>query len=164
LFQLWLEAAGEGIMVDQEVIGNQLKTNRFPFQSEGDITLAVRNANYTLGPVMLHIVMKPDSSIPAHLHKGMAEALYVVEGDFTNEGKQYQAGTSLHFKAGKEHGPHATKNGCKLLILWTEKSSKEAAQAECAETRSSTSSDRHGCPPLRIVRRSVRAWLSGSGR
>jgi quercetin dioxygenase-like cupin family protein len=127
LFQLWLEAAGEGIMVDQEVIGNQLKTNRFPFQSEGDITLAVRNANYTLGPVMLHIVMKPDSSIPAHLHKGMAEALYVVEGDFTNEGKQYQPGTSLHFKAGKEHGPHTTKNGCKLLILWTEKSSKEAA-------------------------------------
>src|SRR5215469_8844875 len=90
-------------MVDQEVISSQLKSDRFPFQSEGDITLAVRNANYTLGPVMLHIVMKPDSVIPAHLHKGMAEALYVVEGDFINEGKQYQAGTSLHFKAGKEH-------------------------------------------------------------
>jgi uncharacterized cupin superfamily protein len=57
----------------------------------------------------------------------MAEALYVVEGDFTNEGKQYQAGTSLHFKAGKEHGPHSTKNGCKLLVLWTERTSREAA-------------------------------------
>ena len=65
--------------------------------------------------------------IPAHLHKGMAEALYVVEGDFTNEGKQYQAGTSLHFKAGKAHGPHTTKNGCRLLVLWTERSSKESA-------------------------------------
>jgi hypothetical protein len=41
---------GDRVMVDQEVIGNQLKTDRFPFQSEGDITLAVRNANYTLGP------------------------------------------------------------------------------------------------------------------
>jgi quercetin dioxygenase-like cupin family protein len=118
---------GDRNMVDQEVIGSQLHPDRFPFQSEGDITLAVRNANYTLGPVMLHIVMKPNASIPAHLHKGMAEALYVVEGDFTNEGKQYQAGTSLHFKAGKEHGPHTTKNGCKLLVLWTERSSKEAA-------------------------------------
>ena len=107
-------------MVDQEVISSQLKPDRFPFQSEGDITLAIRNANYTLGPVMLHIVMKPDSVIPAHLHKGMAEALYVVEGDFTNEGKQYQAGTSLHFT-------HSTKNGCKLLVLWTERTSKEAA-------------------------------------
>ena len=88
-------------MVDQEVIGSQLKTDRFPFQSQGDITLAIRNANYTLGPVMLHIAMKPGAIIPAHLHKGMAEALYVMEGDFTNEGKQYPAGTSLHFKAGK---------------------------------------------------------------
>ena len=55
-------------MVDQEVSANQLKADRFPFQSEGDITLAVRNANYMLGPVMLHIVMKPNASIPAHLH------------------------------------------------------------------------------------------------
>ena len=36
-------------MVDQEVIGSQLHQDRFPFQSEGDITLAVRNANYTVG-------------------------------------------------------------------------------------------------------------------
>src|SRR5262249_48761167 len=49
--------AGDRNMVDQEVIGSQLHPDRFPFQSEGDITLAVRNANYTLGPVMLHIVI-----------------------------------------------------------------------------------------------------------
>jgi quercetin dioxygenase-like cupin family protein len=114
-------------MVDQEVFDSQLKTDRFPFQSEGDITLAVRNANYALGPVMLHIVMKPGAVIPAHLHKGMAEALYVVEGNFINEGKLYEAGTSLHFKAGNVHGPHSTKNGCRLLVLWTERTSKESA-------------------------------------
>jgi ChrR Cupin-like domain len=114
-------------MVDQEVVGSQLKTDRFPFQSEGDITLAVRNANYSLGPVMLHITMKPDAVIPAHVHKGMAEALFVVEGDFINEGKQHLAGTSLHFKVGKEHGPHTTKNGCKLLVLWTDGTAKAAA-------------------------------------
>jgi hypothetical protein len=85
-------------MVDLEVFGSQIKTDRFPFPSEGDITLAIRNANYTLGPVMLHLVMKPGAVVPAHIHKGMAEALYVVEGDFTSEGKQYQVGTSLHFK------------------------------------------------------------------
>jgi quercetin dioxygenase-like cupin family protein len=124
---MWLSSTQETeSMVDQEVIGSQLKTDRFPFQSEGTITLAVRNANYALGPVMLHIAMKPGAIIPAHLHKGMAEALYVVEGDFINEGKQYQAGTSLHFMAGKEHGPHTTKNGCKLLVLWTERTVNEA--------------------------------------
>lgn len=104
-------------MVDQEVLASQLKTDRFPFPSEGDITLAVRNSNHTLGPVMLHINMKPGAVIPPHQHKGMAEALYVVEGDLINEGKPYPAGTSLHFKAGRVHGPHATKNGCKLLAL-----------------------------------------------
>src|ERR1700740_1635168 len=114
-------------MVDQEVSDSQLKTDRFPFPSEGEINLAVRNANYTLGPVMLHLVLKPGAVVPEHLHKGMAEALYVIEGDFINEGKQYSAGTSLHFKAGKAHGPHTTKNGCKLLILWTERTSKGAA-------------------------------------
>ena len=83
------EKDGDSIVVDQEVFDSQLKADRFPFPSEGDITLKVRNANYTLGPVMLHIGMSPGAVIPAHLHKGMAEALYVVEGDFTNEGKQY---------------------------------------------------------------------------
>jgi hypothetical protein len=61
-------------MVDHEVLDSQLKTDRFPFPSEGDITLRVRNTNYMLGPVMLHIGMKPGAVIPAHLHKGMAEA------------------------------------------------------------------------------------------
>jgi len=112
-------------MVDQEVFQNQLKTDQFPYPSEGKITLAVRNANYTLGPVMVHLELKPGAVIPPHLHKNMAEALYVVEGDFINEGKQYQAGTSLHFKAGTPHGPQATKNGCKLLILWTQRTSNE---------------------------------------
>ena len=52
-------------MVDHEVLDSQLKTDRFPFPSEGDITLRVRNANYTLGPVMLHVGMKPGAAIPA---------------------------------------------------------------------------------------------------
>ena len=33
-------------MVDQEVIGSQLKSDRFPFQSEGDITLAIGTRDY----------------------------------------------------------------------------------------------------------------------
>ena len=60
--------------------------------------------------------------------------LQSVEDDFTNEGKQYQAGTSLHFKAGNAHGPHSTKNGCRLLILWTERTSSEADLSDFALT------------------------------
>jgi len=109
-------------MIDQEIFANEVKADRFPFPSQGDISLAVRAANYTLGPVMLHLSMQPGSSIPAHIHEGVAEVLYVVEGDFVNEGKSYGPGDSLHIKEGHVHGPHSTRNGCKLLVLWTEPS------------------------------------------
>ena len=108
-------------MYDQEISAPQVKADRFPFPCEGEITLAVRNKNYALGPVMAHIVMKPGSTIAAHRHEGMTEALYVVEGEFINEGKPYLPGTSLHVKAGKQHGPHSTKKGCTVLVLWTDK-------------------------------------------
>ena len=117
-------------MFDQEILASQVKSDRFPFPSEGDITLAVRNRNYSLGPVMLHLVMAPGSVIPAHLHEGVAEVLYVLEGDFINEGKQHQPGTSLHVKAGKLHGPHSTEKGCKLLVLWTDKAATEEANLD----------------------------------
>jgi len=109
-------------MIDQEIFAVEVKADRFPFPSQGDITLAVRSANYTLGPVVLHLSMQPGSAIPAHIHEGVAEVLYVVEGDFINEGKSYGPGDSLHIKAGHVHGPHSTKSGCKLLVLWSERS------------------------------------------
>jgi redox-sensitive bicupin YhaK (pirin superfamily) len=114
-------------MIDQEILATQVQSDRFPFPSQGDITLAVRSANYSLGPVMLHLVMQAGSVIPAHIHEGVSEVLYVVEGDFINEGKQYNAGTSLHVRAGKVHGPHSTRNGCKLLVLWTEPTTHQDA-------------------------------------
>jgi len=114
-------------VVDQEVLSSQVKAERFPFPCKGDITLAIRNATYALGPVMLHLLMKPGSSIPAHRHDGVVEVLYVLEGDFTNDGKEYEAGTSLHVKAGKVHGPHTTKNGCTVLVLWTDRASTQDA-------------------------------------
>jgi quercetin dioxygenase-like cupin family protein len=70
---------------------------------------------------MLQLAMKPGAFIPAHVHKNVAEVLYILEGDFTNDGKPYQAGTTLHVKAGGVHGPHTTEKGCRVLVLWTER-------------------------------------------
>ena len=71
--------------------------------------------------------MKAGSVIPAHIHEGVAEVLYVLEGDFINEGTQYLPGTSLHVKAGKPHGPHSTEKGCSVLVLWTDKAATQDA-------------------------------------
>ncbi len=51
----------------------------------------------------------------------------MLEGDFTNDGKPYQPGTSLHVKAGKLHGPHTTENGCQVLMLWTDRDATQDA-------------------------------------
>src|SRR5215469_15791156 len=79
---------------------------------------------------MLHLEMSPGSVIPAHTHEDVAEVLYVIEGDFINEGKRHQPGTSLHVKAGKSHGPHNTEKGCKILVLWSDKSATQNANLE----------------------------------
>src|SRR5262245_66023170 len=83
----WLSQRHEersGIMVDQEVFDSQLKRDRFPFPSVGDITLAVRNANYTLGPVMLTFAMKPGAVVPAYSKQGMFAAVYVIGCGFSS--------------------------------------------------------------------------------
>src|SRR5258706_396221 len=67
-------------MVDHEVLDSQLKTDRFPFPSEGDITMWVRNANYTLRPVMLQIGMKPGAVIREDLAKDLLVGLRQAEG------------------------------------------------------------------------------------
>ena len=41
-------------MFDQEILSTQVKADSFPFPCEGDISIAVSNENYALGPVMLH--------------------------------------------------------------------------------------------------------------
>jgi hypothetical protein len=60
-------------MFDQEILASQIKADRFPFPHGGNITLAVRNQNYALGPVMLELAMAAGSVIPAHIHEGVAE-------------------------------------------------------------------------------------------
>jgi hypothetical protein len=77
-------------MVDQEAIGSQLK--RIVSLSRVRATSRWRSATRIARrkPVMLHIDMKP-GRILAHLHRGTAEALYVVEGDFTKEAGTKQA-------------------------------------------------------------------------
>ena len=79
---------------------------------------------------MLHLVMKPASVIPVHIHEHVAEVLYIIEADFINEGKQYLPGTSLHVKAGQAHGPHTTEKGCNVLVLWTAPAAEEANLAD----------------------------------
>jgi quercetin dioxygenase-like cupin family protein len=114
-------------MVDKEILASEVDAIAFPFPSEGNITVAVRNTKFALGPVMLHIMMPPGSLIPAHAHEHLAEAMYVVDGELINEDKAYRPGTSLHFKVGHVHGPQRTNTGATLLVMWTDAAATQDA-------------------------------------
>lgn len=90
----------------------------FP-ETVGKPSLQVLNADPTLGPGMLRIVMQPGDVIARHFHAGQAETLYILEGDFIDEGTSYPAGTELNVKPGVHHGPHTTKTGVTFLAMFT---------------------------------------------
>jgi quercetin dioxygenase-like cupin family protein len=99
---------------------SEVPSEKAPFPGyTGDVTIKVLSADYALGPLMLHLRMEPGSSIPAHLHKKATEVLCVLDGDFINENVPYGPGDFMHSTPGMVHGPHRTKNGCTVLVLWT---------------------------------------------
>jgi len=67
--------------------------------------------------------MKPGAVIAAHLHKSVAEALYVVEGDFTNEGSSTKRALRC-IQGGKETARTPLRMGA-TARLWTERTMKE---------------------------------------
>jgi anti-sigma factor ChrR (cupin superfamily) len=90
----------------------------FP-NTKGTATLKVLNSDQSLEPAVALLRMEPGSEIPRHLHQKTTETSYILEGDFINEGVSYSKGTEINIKPNTAHGPHATKNGCSVLITFS---------------------------------------------
>lgn len=107
-------------MIDKVFDSADIESVDLPFPGyTGDITIRPLNGDYALGPSMILLRMEPGAVIPAHLHKKAAEVLCILEGDFINENKTYGSGDFLHSKPGTVHGPHTTKRGCSILVLYS---------------------------------------------
>ena len=63
--------------------------------------------------------MVPGAVIPRHFHSHADETVYVLEGDFIEEGTTYGDGAYFVGKSGIPHGPHETTTGCTVLTHWT---------------------------------------------
>lgn len=59
--------------------------------------------------------MSPGATIPRHSHTHADETVFVLEGDFIEDGQSHEAGTYFVGKKQTPHGPHATKGGCRVL-------------------------------------------------
>ncbi|HEX8032833.1 MAG TPA: cupin domain-containing protein [Ktedonobacterales bacterium] len=90
----------------------------FP-NTRGQVTIQVLNADTSLGPALVRMVMDPGAEIARHFHTGQVETDYILEGVFFNEGTAYPAGTELNVKPGQVHGPHSTTIGVTLLVMFT---------------------------------------------
>jgi anti-sigma factor ChrR (cupin superfamily) len=81
-------------------------------------TLSVDEATGGMA-VLTHI--DSGASIPAHWHTNADETVYVLEGDFVEDGISYGPGTFFVGKAGTTHIPHASKNGCVVITHFSAK-------------------------------------------
>lgn len=63
--------------------------------------------------------MQPGATIPAHSHTNADETVYVLEGDFVEDGVAHGPGSFFAGAAGTVHGPHTSQRGCILLTTFS---------------------------------------------
>ncbi|OWK38027.1 cupin domain-containing protein [Fimbriiglobus ruber] len=83
------------------------------------VSLRVLFTDPASGTMSVLTRMAPGASIPAHLHTKADETVYVLEGDFVEEGTSHGPGSFFAGKAGVPHGPHGTVGGCVVLTTFS---------------------------------------------
>jgi quercetin dioxygenase-like cupin family protein len=79
------------------------------------VTMKVLHKDEATGAMAVLTRMEPGASIPAHWHTRADETVYVLDGDFVEDGESYGPGSYFQGKAGTAHGPHSTVEGCTVL-------------------------------------------------
>ncbi len=110
-------------MDENKVIVDTLEIEAVEFSIPGATANGVKaqliNVDAEKGMVTTIIHILPGARIPAHYHNDGAEAHYVLEGDFIENGVTHLPGAFLTHAVGVVHGPHESKNGCRILTLQT---------------------------------------------
>lgn len=105
---------------NQTLEASKLQALPAPFpNTKGTVMIKILNNDQSLGPALVLLRMEPGSEIARHLQEQTTETLYVLDGDFINEGTSYPVGTELNVKPMIAHGPHTTKTGCSVLAMFS---------------------------------------------
>jgi mannose-6-phosphate isomerase-like protein (cupin superfamily) len=83
------------------------------------VTAHLINVDPSRGLVASIIYIKAGTTIAAHYHEGFAEAHYVLEGELINDGVAPSPGGFITHAPGVAHGPHTSRNGCRVLTIQT---------------------------------------------
>jgi anti-sigma factor ChrR (cupin superfamily) len=83
------------------------------------VSLRVLHTDPDTGAMSVLTRMAPGAIIPAHLHTRADETVYVLAGDFVEDGHSHSPGSFFAGKAGVPHGPHSTVGGCVVLTAFS---------------------------------------------
>jgi len=83
------------------------------------VSMKVLRQDETTGGMTVMTRMTAGSSIPAHRHTRADETVFVIEGDFIEDGVRYGPGSFFAGRAGTPHGPHGSAGGCVLLTTFS---------------------------------------------
>jgi anti-sigma factor ChrR (cupin superfamily) len=83
------------------------------------VSLRVLHTDPATGATTVLTRMAPGAVIPAHLHTKADETVYVLEGDFVEDGQSHGPSSFFAGKAGVPHGPHSTVGGCTVLTAFS---------------------------------------------
>ena len=98
------------------------------------VTAQLINIDPARGLVASIIRLKPGTTIAAHSHEGFAEAHYVLEGELINDGEAFGPGGYITHGPGVVHGPHSSRDGCRVLTVQTGHPGPEQSDHQVADT------------------------------
>jgi quercetin dioxygenase-like cupin family protein len=83
------------------------------------VSLRVLHTDPDTGAMSVVTRLAPGAVVPAHLHTKADETVYVLEGDFVEDGVSHGPGSFFAGKAGVPHGPHRSAGGCTVLTTFS---------------------------------------------
>lgn len=93
---------------------NESEIEWTPLEIPG-VAMKVLTRDHVTGAMAVLTRIEAGGVIPAHYHTKADEAVYVLAGDFVEDGVSYGPGAYFAGKAGIPHGPHQTVGVCTVL-------------------------------------------------
>jgi uncharacterized RmlC-like cupin family protein len=93
---------------------NESEVGWTPLDMPG-VSMKVLHKDGTTGAMAVLTRMDAGATIPAHFHTKADETVYVLAGDFVEDGVSHGPGSYFVGKAGVPHGPHQSVGGCTVL-------------------------------------------------
>lgn len=103
---------GAGRMYQVKV--NEGEIGWTPLEAPG-VWMKVLHKDAATGAMAVLTRMDAGATIPAHFHTHADETVYVLAGDFVEDGVSHGPGAYFVGRAGVPHGPHRTVGGCTVL-------------------------------------------------